>query len=573
MKSKFIVMTLVLALAVIMTVPVHAASSQSQLIIHIQRTASLGSWGAAHLTDNFTVYNPGPSSASFLDVGFLRVFQPDVYYVQAKDQNGKILTLDGNVNQTSGFYFIRVHFAKTLTSNQTYQFTVAYVIGHIITPVSNGLEYNFSAAPVLTQDAVEANVTLLGVVGSSFAVNPNSTTYKQTTINGFPALTRQYKPWTAYSAETFVGPYLTVSQYIVDVPFAERDIIVHRSGTLSIKDSYSLHNLAAPITSITITLPDGATNVMAYDVVGAMWAAPQYPSAPYQITVAPRYAAGIKGSEYFNFSLTYDLPQSEYIKQLDWWGNYNLTTTMANNKDDFIFDNVIVKIQTPTGLEINNVILPPQPVINTPAQYDPVKKQIVLDGVTNSNNVTLAMTFTYLPFWSGLEYLPWLVGLEVVIAAAIIVNKYRKGPEMAVPIPVEKLREFVGLYDERISLTRELVVMEEDVARGSLVKHEFRRRRKVMDVRLDDINRSLMQVKAEIRVMSQHYDELIRRIDRAEAEIESSRASLNQVRGQYRAGKYTRETYDSMTNDLSKRIDRAESTVETILITLREDAR
>jgi len=334
-----------------------------------------------------------------------------------------------------------------------------------------------------------------------------------------------------------------------------------------------LHNLAAPITSITITLPDGATNVMAYDVVGAMWATPQDPTAPYQITVAPRYSAGIKGSEYFNFSLTYDLPQSEYIKQLNWWGNYNLTTTMANNKDDFIFDNVIVKIQTPTGLEINNVVVPPQSVINTPAQYDPVNKQIVLDGVTNSNNVTLAMTFTYLPFWSGLEYLPWIFGLEVVLAAAIIVNKYRKGPEIAVPIPVEKLREFVGLYDERISLTRELVVMEEDVARGSLVKHEFRRRRKVMDLRLDDVNRSLMQVKAEIRVMSQHYDELIRRIDRAEAEIESSRGSLNQVRGQYRAGKYTRETYDSMTNDLSKRIDRAESTVETILITLREDAR
>jgi chromosome segregation ATPase len=169
--------------------------------------------------------------------------------------------------------------------------------------------------------------------------------------------------------------------------------------------------------------------------------------------------------------------------------------------------------------------------------------------------------------------MPWLVGVEVVLAAAILVNRFRKGPEVAVPVPVEKLREFVGLYDERISLTRELVVMEEDVARGSLVKHEFRRRRKVMELRLDDINRSLMQVKGEIRVISQHYDELIRRIDRAEAEIEASRVSLNQVRGQYRAGKSTRETYDAMVNDLSKRIDRAESTVETILITLREDAR
>ena len=82
-----------------------------------------------------------------------------------------------------------------------------------------------------------------------------------------------------------------------------------------------------------------------------------------------------------------------------------------------------------------------------------------------------------------------------------------------------------------------------------------------------------MAVKAELRVMNQRYDELMRRIDRAEAEIESSRASIGQVRGQYRAGKTTRETYDAMINDIAKRIDRAEETLETILITLREEAR
>lgn len=94
-----------------------------------------------------------------------------------------------------------------------------------------------------------------------------------------------------------------------------------------------------------------------------------------------------------------------------------------------------------------------------------------------------------------------------------------------------------------------------------------------MEQRLDEINKSLMEVKAEIRAISQHYDELIRRIDRAETDVQVSRSSLNQVRGQYRAGRITRETYDSVTNDLTKRIDRAEGTVETILITLREEAR
>jgi hypothetical protein len=572
LKSKFIAITLVLTLAILMTVPVHADNSQPQLRIEIQRTVAVGNWGAVHMVDNFTVYNPGPTAVTSMDVGFPSIFKNDVFYVQAQDQHGKTLVVDPDVNQTSGFYFLRVHFASELASNRTYEFTVTYVLGHVITAVSNGLLYNFSAAPVLTQNAEYANVTLLGAVGTSFAVPPNST-YMQTKINGLPALTRQYKPWNAYSTETFIGPYLTVTQYLVDVSTVERDIIIHRSGTLSIKDSYALYNLAAPITSLTITLPDGATNVMAYDVVGAMWSSPQDPSAPYQVTVSPRYAAGIKGQEYFNFSLSYDLPTSEYMKQVNWWGNYNLNLTMANNRDDFLFDNTTVKIQTPTGAELSNVVLPSQSAINAPIQYDATTRQIMLGPVTSSNNVTLTMSVTYLPFWSALGYLPWLVGLEVVLAAALLVNRYRKGPEVAVPVPVEKLREFVGLYDERISLARELVIMEEDVARGSLVKHEFRRRKKVIDLRLDDINRALMQVKAEIRVMSLHYDELIRRIDRAEAEIEASRASLNQVRAQYRSGKSTRETYDAMVNDLTKRIDRAEQTVETILITLREDAR
>ncbi len=163
--------------------------------------------------------------------------------------------------------------------------------------------------------------------------------------------------------------------------------------------------------------------------------------------------------------------------------------------------------------------------------------------------------------------------LEVIAFAAVIVSKYRRGPELAVPIPVERLREFVSLYDERIALSRELIAMEEDVNRGSLVKHEFRRRSKVIDLRLDEINKSLMEVKSELRLVSPRYDELIRRIDRAEADSEASRASTDQVRSQYRAGKITRETYDTVMNDISKRIDRAESVLETILITLREEAR
>jgi hypothetical protein len=246
---------------------------------------------------------------------------------------------------------------------------------------------------------------------------------------------------------------------------------------------------------------------------------------------------------------------------------------MLNNRDDFAFANATVKIQAPHGFKIENIVLPPANAAAPPILYDPTTDRFELQSVTSFSNVTLGVFYRLTPFWAGYGYLPWIFGLEVMLAAVVLVTKARRGPELAIPVPVERLREFVGLYDERISLSRELVAMEEEVARGGMVKHEFRRRSKVMEQRLDEINKSLMEVKAEIRTISQHYDELIRRIDRAEADIQVSRSSLNQVRGQYRAGRITRETYDSVTNDLTKRIDRGEETVETILITLREEAR
>ncbi|HYB66901.1 MAG TPA: hypothetical protein VEC43_01120 [Candidatus Acidoferrales bacterium] len=572
MKTKFIAITLVLVLALVVAVPTHAQTAPAQVTIDIFRTAVIGQWGIVHIMDNFTVHNNGTTPATYLDFGVPTMFKGDVYYVDAKDSHGKTLAVDANVNQTSNFYWMRVHFANELPFNSTYRFVVDSIVAHIITTAATGLLYNFTAAPVLTQDAREANVTLLGAVGSNFAVAQNST-YTQTTVAGQPALVKQYKPWKAYSTETFVGPYLTVSQYLVDVTSAERDIKIGSSGALSILDTYNLHNYAIPVSSITITLPDGATNVMAYDIVGAMWSSPQDPGAPYQVSIAPRYGEGIRGGENFTFSISYDLPQSEYLKQVNWWGNYNLTLPMVNNREDFVFDTATVKIIAPSGVRIDNVMLPPSSPISPPTQYDPAKRQIQLQGVTTSSNVTLGVFFRYIPFWAASEFLPWLLGLEVAFAAVVLTVRVRRGPQLAIPVPVEKLREFVGLYDERISLSRELVAMEEEVARGGMVKHEFRRRTKVMELRLDEINKSLMVVKAEIREISQHYDELIRRIDRAEAEIHVSRGSLNQVRAQYRSGKSTRETYDAMVNDLTKRIDRAEQTVETILITLREEAR
>ena len=571
MKSKLILIVVILVLASINLVPLYAKDPPSNLDIVTQRTATAGQYGVVHLTDQFSLTNIGTSPVSTFDFGFDRFYRNNIYYVEARDQQGTSLMLDADVNQTSPFLWIRAHFPNTIQPKVTYNFTVTSILNGVLRPAPQGFEYNFTAGPILTQDAKLLNSTFIVPAGSTFVTIPNST-YLQSTVGGYPILRNQYKPWKAYSNTLFYGPFRSVNIYFIDLDWEHREISILSTGTLAIRETYHFRNRAAVISNLGITLPSAATDVMAYDEVGPLWTSTQTPSPTGVVSVAPRSTQGLRGQENFTLTLTYEVPQNVYVKPLSGWGNYNFTFTFLNNRDDFLVQFATVKIITPNGLSITGFQAPPPSLLSRPIQVSQDDRTITLRGITTLNNVTFSMTFSYNPFSSALDFLPWIIGFEVVIVAFALVFRRRR-PKVEVPAPVEKLREFVGLYDERLALSRELVVMDEDVARGSLVKHEFRRRKKVMDARLDEVNRSLMQLKIDLRAVSPHYDELIRNIDRAEAEVEASRASLTQVRGQYRVGRTTREAYDHLVNDITKRIDRAQETIETALITLREEAR
>jgi hypothetical protein len=570
LKSKLFLIFLVLVLAASIVAPLNAQTPQPNLVIDLTRVSTVGQYGVVRVVDQFKVMNNGTSPVSYLDFAIPRTYRANLYYAAAQDSSESKLMMEGDVNKTSQFYWMRVHFAQDLGLNKTYTFTVTSSLGGMITSTAAGYEFNFTAAPILAQDARSANVTFLAPQGSTMKA-ANSTDVI-TTVSGYPAAGHSYKPWKAYSSQMFAAIYGSVNQDILNLKSVTRQIIIGNDGSLSVSERYDLSNPSVPITSLTITLPNGAYNVMAYDDVGALWTAPQNPTSN-QVQVQPRYSSGIRSNENFTFTLTYNVPQSKYISQLNWWGSYKLNFTLLDNQDDFLFDNASVRMVMPDGVTIKSLNITPQSPVSYPIQISPDQRSFQLQGATDLMNLNFQMAFNYGPFWSAFPFLPWITALEVVIVAFALVVRIRRGPELEVPVPVENLRQFVGLYDERLALTRELVLMEEEVSRGGMVKHEYRRRTKVMELRLDELNKALNSLKVELRTVSPHYEELLRRLDRAEAEIQTSRVSMNQVRSQYRAGRLTRETYDALTKDIAKRIDRAEETLESSLITLREEAR
>jgi len=131
----------------------------------------------------------------------------------------------------------------------------------------------------------------------------------------------------------------------------------------------------------------------------------------------------------------------------------------------------------------------------------------------------------------------------------------------------------VELYDGRTALRLELDRMAEDLARGALNKHEYRQRRKTIELRLGELDRALQPLKQDLKAFHARYGEIILRMEKAEAEIDANRLGEEHFKAQYRAGKISKEAHDRALEDLSRRVEKAREVIDTSLVTLREEAR
>jgi hypothetical protein len=196
-----------------------------------------------------------------------------------------------------------------------------------------------------------------------------------------------------------------------------------------------------------------------------------------------------------------------------------------------------------------------------------------LTDVTPYTDLGLSLEYNYVPFWSGSLLLAWLAIIELVVAVLVVISRARKPASLKLAVPSDKLKQFVELYDGRTALRFELDRMAEDLARGALNKHEYRRRRKTIEFRMGELDRGLQPLKEDLKASHPRYSEMITKMEKAEAEIDANRLGEEHFRIQYRSGKMSKEAYERALGDLDKRIDKAREIIETSLVTLREEAR
>jgi len=542
-----------------------AAGAEEAYSLGVKRSITISEYALVTVDDKFNFKNNGNEPVSSWTVGFPREFADLLKDVSAKDSDGVSLRVDRDVDSSSPIYWLRLTFSKDVKPNEEYRFNSKMLFSGLVSFSDPGFTFKFAPHPTLQSRAEFSNVTIVLPADAQVTVPPNSTFISEK-FEGKPVVFNSSRPLEPLADTIFSFNYTSTTQRMIRCDWAERQITFDPYRGISVADTYRVENLANDAGSIRVLLPQNSTQVMLYDLLGPIR---EVTAQGNETTVAPRYPKIGKGQT-FTFTLRYQIEQKRYVKQMEWWGLYNFTMDLAPHSEWIIEKfNVVITLQTGASVEWEsrepNAALKPS-ALRTAMVYN-------LTELLPEENASVAIRYRYLSFWAAYEPLQWVFTLEILVVALAVTFRLRKQPAPSVPIPVERIREFVELYDEKAALKLEVERMEEELARGAITKHDYRHRKRNIDLRIDEINKALTTVKTELRSIQARYDDMLRRIEKAEAEVDAARVSQTQVRTQYRTGKITREVYDTLTTDLNKRVDKARETIDSIIITLREEAR
>ncbi|MHA2431299.1 MAG: hypothetical protein ACXACC_09780, partial [Promethearchaeota archaeon] len=271
-----------------------------------------------------------------------------------------------------------------------------------------------------------------------------------------------------------------------------------------------------------------------------------------------------------SFTVEYILDIYEYTS-INWFQEsiqINLFTTTFEwlGKEQTI--NVV--IQGCNNLEY--VSLPPDAIIDTGGSKTLVYN---FEFVTPIESKMIQFTFSIDLFELLLR--PIIITLIIGLLASIyvILIKIKKEREEKfvtekVEIPIDELREFCSLQEEKNALVLEIRRGEEDAKRKKIAKKIYSNLLSKNTTKIEQIKQELLPFKKVLMDTSETFENIIKKIDVLDAERESVNDSLTLLDNRYKKGKLpSKAAYQKLFEDFMKRRRRIDRTIDKNIQQLR----
>ncbi|MFX1311945.1 MAG: hypothetical protein ACFFHD_04980 [Promethearchaeota archaeon] len=371
---------------------------------------------------------------------------------------------------------------------------------------------------------------------------------------------------------------INVSFYHNDVTKMEiteinREIFISPWGIIKVKEDYTIENLGLiDITSFPFNLPHDAKKIYVSDDFGKILGT-KIDKNSEKIRVEINLLENrvkLTPNSSFTFNIEYYLIFEKY---------YSINWFQESIEIDLLTTNYkyLGKQQT-----INIIIDGCSSIDSITELPDSIKKsngRIILTFISNyvtpeSSNL-IQFTFTQDLFDLLLRPLFFILLISVILSSLVVTFKLRK-KESESPtlrkefIPINEIREFCSLYDEKTALILEIRKAEEETKRKKMAKKNYNNILNKNTSKIDEIEKEVVPFKKILMEESEILENIIKRLDILEAERTSIKDSLNLLESRYKRGKLpSRAAYLKLSDDFKKRRRKIDRTIDKFVQQLR----
>jgi len=357
----------------------------------------------------------------------------------------------------------------------------------------------------------------------------------------------------------------------------DRVIDILPSGVIKVKESYVMQNLGyVPITTFSLNIPGPSKMVNVYDDLGEILGLSFSPIQNYThldyrtltINLAINRVQLIPGSR-VAFTVEYHLIFDKF-SSVDWF-RLSVQFDAFMTSSEFLIRDLSTTINARGSFSINSITHEPDSIKRS---LDSTQLIYSDEYITPLDKKEFQLTFTINAFEMNLRPLVFIILLAIISSAYVLYIKTREEQDIGLItreyVPVNEIREFCALFEEKNALFLEMKAAEQNAKRKKIGKKQFRNLLSKNNAKIEEINEEIKPFREVLTEANPVFNNIISKLEVFEAERISVEDSIKLLETRYRRGKLpSAAAYKKLVDNFSRRSQKIDRSIDKLIQHLR----
>ena len=554
----------------------------------IIRNVNISTYGLVNIDDKITIINQNSNPINSILIGIPLDHSDDLIYIKSIGLRKNEFVIERNYLILDDYEVINVYLDSPLLPQKSISIRVIKTFKNLLDYSHQNLEQiiNFTGLlfPILPYRAE-------GDIKSTIRLSSGATTlsYDQPFGMGNPLTNEILLYDLSGSLElNHLDPFLEnmgeekiISVIIEDntktsmqIEDVKREINISPWGIIKVREDYIVHNIGEiDVFSFSFKIPKDAINLIIFDDIGELLgtsiddASENYNKIFINLL---NNRAAIKPNSKLSYSIQYNIPFENHFS-INWFDE-SIKIDLISTKYEFLIIEQEIQVNIEGCGDINYVSTPPDAIkhmsgsmvlIYQSEQVSPLEKKEAL------------VTFTINLFDLMIRPLIIILLIVFILSSFVLLIKTRKKKEKVISlkseiIPVNEIREFCSLYEEKNALMLEIRNAEEEAKRKKMAKKTYKNIVTKNTNKIEQIKNEIQPFKKILLESGENFESVVKKLDVLDAERISVDDSINLLENRYKRGKLpSRQAYQKLSDDFYKRRKKIDRTIDKYIQQLR----